>query len=579
MESFDYVLEDYLNIGEKAKYETGVDRVSYLSVDPQIGATFRNGETTTFTIEKGDKWLLPSKSYLYIEGRLTKADGTPYTRTPQGDYPDITFVNNGIMYLYQSLSYYIDNIQVESFTYPGYATLMSALMSKPASFTGLDQCWSIDNYDGGVDLDRLYYPMANFTLADFPTAAETPTKVEYRNIIRAFIARFNITNKTNIVLADDDIPCVGDTPTLAEVRTVFRTLIDKINLAIVAPDIPYLTDAEVIGIKTSEIIQTMYTAITKINSTIVNTDVFLTQNDGFIQRKRILFNPFIKVQPEGNSGYFSFRIPLDFIFSFCADFTEVIYYKKHELKLQREVTDLAALLRGNTIDAGKVSITNMKWYVPQIYPSLNAQLVLNNKILSMPYTDIAYREKSIQTFTVTPGTKNFSASLSYTGGIKKPRFIIAGFQYLPIGVSQDLLNTAIFNNPKYDTNKMINVVDAVLYVDSSQNTLGYNNDFTLHRDSKWYNDYKNARAVLTGDFDETNCVDFYNFVNLYRLYIFDTKEKVDFKSGASNVKIDFNFKDVIPQITDGETKLYILSFTDNLIKLPNNGIESVIRMK
>ena len=119
MAEFDYVLEDYLNIGEKAKYETGVDKISYLSVDPQIGATYRNGETTTFTVEKGDKWLLPSKSYLYIEGRLTKSDGTAYTRNAQGDYPDITFINNGIMFLFQSLSYYIDNTQVESFTYPG----------------------------------------------------------------------------------------------------------------------------------------------------------------------------------------------------------------------------------------------------------------------------------------------------------------------------------------------------------------------------------------------------------------------------------------------------------------------------
>jgi hypothetical protein len=89
LESFDYGLEDYLNTGEKAKYETGVDRVSYLDVDPQIGTNFNNSETTTFTIEKGVKWLLTSKSYLYTEGRLTKTDGTPYTRNAQ----DITFVN------------------------------------------------------------------------------------------------------------------------------------------------------------------------------------------------------------------------------------------------------------------------------------------------------------------------------------------------------------------------------------------------------------------------------------------------------------------------------------------------------
>jgi hypothetical protein len=96
-----------------------------------------------------------------------------------------------------------------------------------------------------------------------------------------------------------------------------------------------LTDIEIPGTTSNDLRTAINNAVTKINSTIVNTDAFLSKNDGFLARKKILFDPFIKVQPEENSGYFLFRIPLDFMFSFCADFTEVIYYKKHELKLQR----------------------------------------------------------------------------------------------------------------------------------------------------------------------------------------------------------------------------------------------------
>lgn len=580
MENFDYVLEDYLNIGEKAKYETGVDRISYLSVDPQLGATYRNGETTTFTIEKGDKWLLPSKSYLYIEGRLTKADGTAYPINPEGKYPNIAIVNNGIVFLFQSLSYYIDNTQIESFTYPGYATLMSALMTKSSSYTGLDQCWALDTYNGGIDVDAMFYPVDTIPDAEIVIAAGSPSNDEFKTLMKLIIPRINTFNNLLIPnLTDAEIVTPEATPRIQDVRLTFRNLIDKINKYLGYPIIPYLTDAEVVSINAADVKAAVNNAIKKFTKYTIRTDAYLSKNEGFLARKTIVFNPFTNVQSADNSGYFSFRIPLDFLFSFCADFTEVIYYKKHELKLQREVSDLAAIFRGETVDAGKITISSMKWYVPQVYPSLNAQLHLNNRILSMPYTDIAYREKSIQTFTVTPGSTRFSASLSYTGGLKKPRFIIAAFQYFPLGKSVDLLNSAIFNCPQYDTSKMIDVSDAVIYVDSSQNTIGYNNDFKLHHDAKWYNDYKNARVVLTGEFDESNCISFFDFINLYRLYVFDTKEKIDFKSGVSNVKIEFSFNSTIPLVTDGETKLYVLSFCDNLVKLPNNGIESVIKMK
>jgi hypothetical protein len=57
---------------------------------------------------------------------------------------------------------------------------MSTLMSKSLSFTGLDQCWALDNYDGGVDLNQFYYPITPFTTADLPTVEDNPTADEYR---------------------------------------------------------------------------------------------------------------------------------------------------------------------------------------------------------------------------------------------------------------------------------------------------------------------------------------------------------------------------------------------------------------
>jgi len=89
---------------------------------------------------------LPSKAYLYVEGSLLQADGTPHAKDRQGEYPNVTIVNNAIMHMFSIATYSINDFQIESFGSPGYATLMRGLVSKTKSFRGLDQCWSIDTY-------------------------------------------------------------------------------------------------------------------------------------------------------------------------------------------------------------------------------------------------------------------------------------------------------------------------------------------------------------------------------------------------------------------------------------------------
>src|SRR5208282_5670442 len=80
-------------------------------------------------------------------------------------------------------------------------------------------------------------------------------------------------------------------------------------------------------------------------------------NQGFAVRKGFLFS-------SNPRGCFEFHIPLSHIFGF-AEYKKVIYGLKHTLTLMRGA-DTPALYRNGAAADGKVDITDISWYMPQI---------------------------------------------------------------------------------------------------------------------------------------------------------------------------------------------------------------------
>ena len=79
----------------------------------------------------------PSESYLIFEGRLTKADDTPYANADE-----VALTKNAIMHLFSRIEYHLSNQVIESLTYPGPATTMLGLLKYPDDFSkaqGLNQ--------------------------------------------------------------------------------------------------------------------------------------------------------------------------------------------------------------------------------------------------------------------------------------------------------------------------------------------------------------------------------------------------------------------------------------------------------
>ena len=132
---------DILNFTEEIIVDEEIERFEFHEYDPISTSLNKEGEIR-INIEQQDLFTLPSESYLLVEGRLVKADGTSYADTDA-----ITLVNNGIMYLFSQISYYLLNQEVETIHDPGQSATMLGYLKYPVEFQlgeGMNQLWNRD---------------------------------------------------------------------------------------------------------------------------------------------------------------------------------------------------------------------------------------------------------------------------------------------------------------------------------------------------------------------------------------------------------------------------------------------------
>ena len=85
-------------------------------------------------------------------------------------------------------------------------------------------------------------------------------------------------------------------------------------------------------------------------------------NVGFKIRHEYIIN---NSDPKGS---FNFKIPLKYIFGFCEDYDKVVYGFKHALTLTRNY-DNDAIFRDNGVDAGKITLSKISWFMPHVTPA------------------------------------------------------------------------------------------------------------------------------------------------------------------------------------------------------------------
>ena len=418
---------EILNFTESPLIDEGIEKYEYHEYEPAVGSNLNNTEEIRINIETQDLFTHPSESYLLFEGRLTKVDGTAYANVDA-----VALTNNGMMFLFNQISYSLSNQEIESIYHPGQATTMLGMLKYPNDFQlahGLNQLWYKDS----------------------ATTA-------------------NIDNNTGIA----------------------------------------------------------------------------------VRQAYIIKKPTTK-------GTFSFVVPLKHIFGFCEDYNKIVYGMKHTLTLVRKSDD-DAIFRTNAAGAGKVKLSKISWFMPEVIPADMERLQLFKSIESKATIPIAFRAHLCDTITV-PQSMSFSWQLGVKTAPEKPRYIIVAFQTEKDGDQEK--NPAIFDH--CSLKNMYVMMNQVRYP-----AVDYSLSFPEQQVSRAYWDAAMFSEKFYGmdQLITQSGITPSDFRDLFPIMVFDVSKQTErLKSSVVDVKIKATFGANVP----ADTQAFAVLIADRIVNLQSDG--------
>ena len=116
------VIDRKYALDEEPIVDNSTDKENLINISPVSGSDLNKNGTINFVIESCDQYLVPSESYLYLEGILTKDDDTLLKKEEE-----VTLTNNAPMFLFDRASYSLNGNQIEDIYDPGRASLINPL--------------------------------------------------------------------------------------------------------------------------------------------------------------------------------------------------------------------------------------------------------------------------------------------------------------------------------------------------------------------------------------------------------------------------------------------------------------------
>ena len=258
-------------------------------------------------------------------------------------------------------------------------------------------------------------------------------------------------------------------------------------------------------------------------------------------------------------GTFSFRIPLKHIFGFCEDYNKIIYGMKQTLTLTRD-NDNNAIFRANNVDAGKVTLNKISWYMPKVIPADKEKMDIFKIIEKKEKLPVAYRMIQCATAQITE-MPSFNWRLSAKTSPEVPRFIVVGFQTNK--------NNAQTTNPTLFDHVNVKSIHCTLNSARYPKT-DYKISFPRFQFSRVYGD---AALFRTKFFNMNELISNPNFTpteykELYPLFVFDVSkqsERLQYSTTDIQINIDFDLNP--PANTIG----YAVLLSDRLAHFQSDG--------
>ena len=276
-------------------------------------------------------------------------------------------------------------------------------------------------------------------------------------------------------------------------------------------------------------------------------------NIGFVVRRDYI------IANSDPKGSFSFRIPLKHIFRFCEDYDKVVYGLKHTLTLTRN-NDNDTIFRDAGVDAGKIVLSKISWFMPHVTPADKDKMELYKIIERKEKLPVGYRMIQCDTTSI-PRTTSLSWRLSVKSSSKVPRFIIVGFQTNKSNNQEQ--NPSIFDNVR--VSNIYVMLNSMRYP-----TTDYNISFLAQKFSRAYGDAAEFRSKFfnMNELISNPNINPADYKTLYPLFLFDvSKQSEKLKYSTTDIHIKMHFSAEVP----ANTQAYAVTISDKLINFQSDG--------
>src|SRR5881628_564756 len=178
------VFSELLDTVEPYRVDESFTYESTIAIQPSSQHNLNIGGPIDFQSMYQDGYFLPAESYITIQGRLVKQDGTLY------DNEEVALVNNAMLYLFSEARYYISDKEIESVLNLGQASSLVGYLTLPDDFStsaGLSRCWSKDTTNHADS--KKYATLAAKSAADLAAGFPAYTPRDNPNFNQGFATR------------------------------------------------------------------------------------------------------------------------------------------------------------------------------------------------------------------------------------------------------------------------------------------------------------------------------------------------------------------------------------------------------
>ena len=254
-------------------------------------------------------------------------------------------------------------------------------------------------------------------------------------------------------------------------------------------------------------------------------------------------------------GTFFVRIKLTDIFGF-ADQEKITYGLGYSLTLKRNNNN-DPIIRDNGVDAAKINIKDISWYILHYIPSMENQQLVMDQILDKDPTEIYYMEQIV--FRKDVNRNNSWTFELGNSGESTPSFIIVGFQ------ARNEVDSQTHDNAMFDRLPVSNAVCKIgseKYPDD-----GIECDYDRDKYDQAYSEIGNFYLLK----NETNLlnpfIDLHKFRTNYNFYVFDLSKQKD-NIASQPIKLEFKLS---AAINVADYIAYALVLTPKLISISSDG--------